>query len=184
MPYRLTKIYTRKGDEGYTHLGKKRIAKDDFLIEAMGTIDELNSMIGLIISFQVHDKEIGQCLTQIQNELFDLGGELYSPEHIVITADKVTHLETMLDHWNETLPPLKEFLLPRGNPPSAASHLARTICRRAERCLVRLHRQTPLQNPEMLRYLNRLSDLLFVIARVLARENSKTEMMWEHKEHK
>jgi len=184
MPYRLTKIYTRKGDKGYTKLGKKQISKDDSLIEALGAIDELNSMIGLVISLLNQHQEIEDCLTHIQNDLFDLGGELYLPDHVVITADKVTHLEQMLDTWNKTLPPLEEFLLPRGNPSSASTHVARTICRRAERCLVRLHRQTPLQNDEMIRYLNRLSDLLFVIARILAHDNGKKELVWEHKERK
>jgi len=119
MPYRLTKIYTRKGDEGYTHLGKKRLSKDDVLIEAIGTIDELNSVIGLIVSFPIQDEKMIACITQIQNDLFDLGGELYLPEHPAITADKVTQIEHFLDDWNKTLPPLKEFLLPRGNPPTA-----------------------------------------------------------------
>jgi cob(I)alamin adenosyltransferase len=180
MPYRLTKIYTRQGDKGYTKLGNNQISKDDVLIETLGTIDELNSMLGFVISL-LKNKEIDDCLTQIQNDLFDLGGELYLPDHMVITADKVTHLEQMLDTWNNTLPPLEEFLLPRGNPASAATHVARTVCRRAERALVRLHKQTPLKNTEMMRYLNRLSDLLFVIARILANENGKQELMWEHK---
>lgn len=180
MPYRLTKIYTRKGDEGYTNLRDERISKDDLLVEAIGAIDELNSVIGFIVSLQINDKDIENCLTQIQNELFDMGGELHLPERIAITADKVTHLENMLDKWNATLPPLKEFLLPRGNPKSAASHVARTVCRRAERSLVRLHRQVALSNTEMLRYLNRLSDVLFVMARMLARESDVEEKMWEH----
>lgn len=180
MPYRLTKIYTRKGDEGFTTLGDKRISKDDLLIEALGTVDELNSVIGFIVALQIKNKEIENCLTQIQNTLFDLGGELHLPERVVITAEKVTHLEHMLDAWNKTLPPLKEFLLPRGNAKSAASHVARTVCRRAERCIVRLHRQVTLNNPEILRYLNRLSDLLFVIARLLARESDEEEILWEH----
>src|SRR5579871_3721756 len=122
MPYRLTKIYTRKGDEGYTTLGDKKISKDDLLIEAIGTIDELNSSIGMIIALKIKDSEIKNNLTQIQNELFDLGGELHLPERIAITAENVSRLEQMLDHWNKTLPPLKEFLLPRGNPPSASAH--------------------------------------------------------------
>ena len=92
----------------------------------------------------------------------------------------MTQLEHLLDGWNNTLPPLKEFLLPRGNQASAACHLARTICRRAERCLVRLHRQVSLQNPEMIRYLNRLSDVLFVMSRMLMRETNEEESMWEH----
>jgi len=181
MPYRLTKLYTRKGDEGFTSLGDRPVSKDDLLIEALGTIDELNSTIGFIISLKIDDKEIEHCLTRIQNDLFDLGGEMHMPDRVVITAEKVTQLEQQLDFWNNTLPPLKEFLLPRGNSKSAASHVARTVCRRAERCMVRLHRQVTLNNPEMLRYLNRLSDLLFVIARILARESDEKEILWEHK---
>lgn len=181
MPYRLTKIYTRKGDKGYTKLGNKPISKDEALIEALGTVDELNSMIGFVISLLNQHKEIEDCLTQIQNDLFDLGGELYLPDHVVITPQKVTRLEQRLDAWNETLPPLEEFLLPRGNPSSAGTHVARTVCRRAERCLVRLHRQTPLKNDDMIRYINRLSDLLFVIARILAYDNGKKELLWNHK---
>lgn len=178
MP-RLTKIYTRKGDTGYTNLGDSLISKDDLLVEAIGTIDELNSAIGLVITSQPNDPDIEQCLTQVQNDLFDLGGELHLPSRIVITAEKVTWLEQQLDKWNATLPPLKEFVLPRGNAAAASAHLARTICRRAERAIVRLHRQVPLTNPEMIRYLNRLSDVLFVAARVLARMTSKDEKMWE-----
>jgi cob(I)alamin adenosyltransferase len=184
MPYRLTKIYTRTGDQGFTMLGDKQISKDDLLIEALGTIDELNSTIGFIISQQIKMPDIETCLTQIQNELFDLGGEMHMPEHIAITPEHVTRLENWLDGWNKTLPPLKEFVLPRGNPACAATHIARTVCRRAERCIVRLHRQVTLTNTEILRYLNRLSDLLFVIARVLARETSAEEKLWEHERKK
>lgn len=180
MPYRLTKIYTRKGDEGYTSLNNQRLSKDDDLIEALGTIDELNSVIGLIIAYDIQQQDIKTGLTHIQNDLFDMGGELHLPEKMVITTDKVKQLEHLLDAWNKTLPPLKEFVLPRGNPKSAVSHIARAVCRRAERCLVRLHRQTPLKNPVMLRYLNRLSDLLFVIARMLAKETQETEVLWDH----
>lgn len=180
MGYRLTKIYTRKGDAGYTTLGENRVSKDDVLIEALGTLDELNSSIGLIFAFQIKVPEIEKCLTKVQNDLFDMGGELHLPHHQAITSEKVSYLETELDNLNSQLPPLKEFVLPRGNGTAAASHLARTICRRAERCLVRLHRQVPLANPELLRYLNRLSDLLFVIARTLARETAETEALWEH----
>lgn len=180
MPYRLTKIYTRTGDEGYTGLGDKRISKDDLLVEALGTIDELNSTIGFIVSLQIRDKNIEKALTHIQHDLFDMGGEMHIPEHVAITAEKVSRLEEWLDDWNGTLPPLKEFLLPRGNPKSAASHVARTVCRRAERCVVRLHRQVALNNLQILRYLNRLSDLLFVIARMLARESEEQEIVWEH----
>jgi len=184
MPYRLTKIYTRQGDDGFTVLGDKQISKDDLLVELMGTIDELNSTIGFILSQNIHDKEIEQCLTQIQNELFDMGGELHLPTHLVISAEHVTRLENWLDGFNSTLPPLKEFVLPRGNPGAAATHVARTVCRRAERCAVRLHRQVTLYNPQILRYLNRLSDLLFVIARRLARETDSEEKLWEHERKK
>jgi len=180
MPYRLTKIYTRKGDEGYTSLGDKRLSKDDLLVETIGNIDELNSSLGLVLAQSFNNDEIKTCLTHIQNDLFDMGGELHLPEHQAITAEKVTVLEKYIDTWNKTLPPLKEFVLPRGNVAAAACHLARTICRRAERSLVRLHRQVPLNNTEMLRYLNRLSDVLFVMARLLAREDSDKELLWEH----
>lgn len=179
MPHRLTKIYTRKGDTGYTTLGDNRISKDDLLVEVIGTLDELNSAIGLVIAAN-NNSAIDSILTKIQHDLFDFGGELHAPAHPSITADKIIWLENRLDEFNDTLPPLKEFVLPRGNTAAAACHLARTICRRAERCLVRLHRQVPINNTEMLRYLNRLSDLLFVCARILARETSQEEKMWEH----
>jgi cob(I)alamin adenosyltransferase len=178
---RLTKIYTRQGDDGCTTLGKQRISKDDLLIEAIGTIDELNACIGVILSFPIQNKEMKQTLTQIQNNLFDMGGELYLPKHPVIAKSHVTYLEQRIDDWNTILPPLEEFVLPRGNPTSAASHVARTVCRRAERCLVRLHKKQPLANLELLRYLNRLSDLLFVAARMLARETDEKELLWDHK---
>src|SRR5579862_5667710 len=184
MPYRLTKIYTRKGDQGYTHLRDQRLSKDDCLVEVIGDIDELNASIGFIISLQMKNKEIEAGLTQIQHQLFNMGGELHLPERIAITADNVAQLEKMLDAWNATLPPLKEFVLPRGNMACAAAHMSRTICRRAERSLVRLHRQTPLSNLEMLRYLNRLSDLLFVIARILGQEDGEKEILWEHERKK
>ncbi len=179
MGYRLTKIYTRKGDNGYTTLGDKPIPKDDILVEAVGTIDELNAQIGFVIASNTHSS-IKQPLTQIQNDLLDMGGELHLPQHVAITAEKVKFLETQLDEWNDTLAPLKEFLLPGGDVSTAACHIARTVCRRAERRLVTLHRQVPLANIELLHYLNRLSDLLFVCARILARENHAEEKMWEH----
>ena len=182
MPYRLTKIYTRTGDDGHTSLGKKRVAKDDALIEALGTIDELNSSLGLILAFNVEHPHIREDLIQIQHELFDLGAELIMPERVVIIAEKITRLEHSLDKLNADLPMLQEFLLPGGNPKSAHCHLARTICRRAERRLVHLHQANPLENNELLRYLNRLSDWLFVVARVLARETNNMEVLWEKKE--
>lgn len=183
MP-RLTKIYTRTGDEGYTSLGDKTIAKDDLLIEALGTLDELNAAIGLIHAQGITDPVIEAFITRIQNDLFDMGGELHLPSRVMITAEKVTALEQQLDAWNNQLPPLEEFILPRGNIAAAATHLARTICRRAERCMVRLHKQVPLENPQMLRYLNRLSDVLFVLARTFARTSNPNEVMWEHEKRK
>lgn len=179
MPYRLTKIYTRKGDLGYTSLRGQRLSKDDVLVEAIGDLDELNAHIGLIFATKP-PPDIAECLTQIQNDLFDLGGELHAPEYISITADKITHLEQTLDNWNSNLPPLEEFLLPRGNLSVTATHIARTVCRRAERTLVKLHRHGPLANLEMIRYLNRLSDLLFVMARTLSQITDEPEVLWEH----
>lgn len=179
MSYRLTKIYTRKGDTGYTSLGDKPLPKDDALVEAVGTIDELNANIGFLISLCPHHTEIKSVLTQIQNDLFDVGGELHLPIYQGINVEKIAELETQLDEWNSLLPPLKEFLLPGGDPATAACHVARTVCRRAERRLVTLHRQVPLTNPCLIQYLNRLSDLLFVCARTLARVNKLEEKMWE-----
>jgi cob(I)alamin adenosyltransferase len=179
MPNRLTKIVTRNGDEGYTTLGENRLSKDDLIIEALGNLDELNSTLGFIIAMQPRNETVENCLTQIQQDLFDFGGEMHIPERKSITPEKVLWLEEQLQSWNKTLPPLKEFLLPRGNPASAASHLARTVCRRTERSFVRLHRQVTLDNPEMLRYLNRLSDLLFIAARIVAKTSDEAELMWE-----
>lgn len=183
MP-RLTKIYTRLGDEGETMLGAHKVSKDNLLVEAVGSIDELNSFIGFALSFCSEDVEINKVLTSIQNELFDLGGELHLPTHPAITEEKVTALENHLDRWNDVLPPLEEFILPRGDHATTAMHVARTVCRRAERAIVRLHRQTPLQNPQIIRYLNRLSDLLFVIARTLQQKTHQQEMMWDHNKNK
>ena len=178
MP-RLTKIFTRKGDDGFTTLGDNRLSKDDLMIEALGDIDELNSSIGFIHAMRPQHSDIENCLTQVQQDLFDIGGEMHVPERVAITPEKVLWLETQLENWNKTLPPLKEFILPRGNPASAACHISRTVCRRAERSMVRLHRQITLNNPEKLRYLNRLSDLLFVMSRILAKVSREEELMWE-----
>jgi len=180
MGYRLSKIYTRTGDDGHTHLGDgNRIPKDHPRLELMGTLDELNSAIGLVLAYSPEDPTIVSCLTQAQNDLFNLGGELCPPHRQAITAEKISQLENIIDAWNTTLPPLTEFILPGGNIKSAACHLARTICRRAERSAITLHQQTPL-TPEILRYINRLSDLLFVAARILAKETASEEILWEH----
>ena len=181
MSYRLSKIYTRKGDDGNTTLRDQRMPKNHPLVETLGAIDELNCALGLTLSFGVADKKMQEQLTQIQNDLFDLGGELAEPKFHAISEDKITWLEKTLDEWNSQLPPLKEFILPQGTPTTVACHLARTICRRAERNLVELHQGEPLQNPQLLRYLNRLSDFLFVAARSLARQEHCEEKLWDHK---
>lgn len=179
MGNRLSKIYTRTGDKGTTGLGDgSRVDKDCLRIETIGTVDELNSVIGLVLSAEL-EAAIRNCLTRTQHELFDLGGELCMPGHTLIPSAFVDQLETDLDHFNQDLPPLKDFILPGGSEAAARCHFARTVCRRAERLMVSLAKIEDL-NEVSLRYLNRLSDLLFVIARVLARANDGTEVIWIH----
>ncbi len=179
MGYRLSKIYTRTGDNGTTGLGNgRRVDKDSDRIEAIGTVDELNSLLGVLIAQGVPD-DIAQILTAIQHRLFDLGGELSIPSLEVISDQTVKDLETQLDHLNEALPPLKEFILPGGSLPAASCHHARTLCRRAERRVLHLARQADEEVSEnALKYLNRLSDLLFVMARTLARADGGSEVFW------
>jgi cob(I)alamin adenosyltransferase len=179
MGNRLSKIYTRTGDDGSTGLGDgSRFEKDSLRVEAFGTVDELNSQVGLLMSTQLSEP-VFDCLTRIQHELFDLGGELCMPGFTLIPESFVSQLEADLDHFNEDLPPLKDFILPGGSESAARCHIARTVCRRAERALVSLAREEET-NPVSLRYLNRLSDLLFVMARVLAREDGGSEIIWVH----
>lgn len=180
MGNRLSKIYTRTGDDGTTGLGDgTRVAKDGARVEAYGTVDELNSAIGVLLAVPGIPADIAACLLEIQHELFDLGGELCIPGHQAIAASHVAQLEQTLDRFNDSLPPLKEFILPGGGPAAAACHLARTIARRAERRIVSLAAVEPV-GPEAVKYLNRLSDLLFVLARVLARHERGTEVLWRH----
>jgi cob(I)alamin adenosyltransferase len=177
---RLSKIYTRTGDDGTTGLGDgARVPKDDPRVEAYGCVDECNSAIGVVLAVPAIPDRVREVLTRVQHELFDLGGELCIPGHRAIEARHVAALEAALDGFNEGLPPLKEFILPGGGTAAAACHLARTVCRRAERRAWTLARAQAVA-PEPLRYLNRLSDLLFVIARVLARHESGGEVLWEH----
>ena len=177
MGNRLSKIYTRTGDDGSTGLGDgSRVAKENLRVEAYGTVDEANSAVGVILGNSNVPAEIRRALTEIQHDLFDLGGELCIPGHVMITAAHVDRLEEQLDAFNEGLPPLKEFILPGGGPAAAACHLARAICRRAERRCWSLARVESV-SPEALKYLNRLSDLLFVMARVLARA-ADGEVVW------
>ena len=178
MGNRLSKIYTRTGDDGTTGLGDgARVAKESLRVEAYGTVDEANSAIGVVLSHESVPPDIRACLLDVQHDLFDLGGELCIPGHRMIEAAHIDRLETELDAFNEALPPLKEFILPGGGPAAAACHVARTVCRRAERRCWSLAR-TESVSPETLKYLNRLSDLLFVVARVLARAERGSEVVW------
>jgi cob(I)alamin adenosyltransferase len=179
MGNRLSKIYTRTGDKGTTGLGDgSRVDKDNLRVDTFGTVDELNSSIGLCVSSGPAEP-VGTCLTRIQHELFDLGGELCMPGTSLIPDSYVIQLEADLDGFNEDLPPLKDFILPGGSEQASRCHMARTICRRAERLLVSLAKTEDINNIS-LRYLNRLSDLLFVMARVLARSEGNSEVTWVH----
>jgi len=180
MGNRLSKIYTRTGDDGTTGLGDgTRVPKDGERVEAYGTVDELNSSIGVLLAVPGLPSNVTSCLVEIQHELFDMGGELCIPGHTVIKAEHASRLEAVLDEFNDTLPPLKEFILPGGGPAAAACHVSRTIARRAERRVLTLSRVESV-SPEVVKYLNRLSDLLFVLARVLARHEQGTEVLWRH----
>lgn len=184
MGNRLSKIYTRTGDDGTTGLGDgSRTPKDSVRVEAYGTVDELNSAVGVLLAVPNVPQPVAERLTEVQHELFDLGGELCIPGHHVITAEHVTRLEKSLDAFNDALPPLKEFILPGGGPAAAACHLARAIARRAERRVCTLARAESV-SPEVAKYLNRLSDLLFVLARVLARHERGAEVLWRHERAK
>lgn len=179
MGNRLSKIYTRTGDAGDTGLGDgTRVAKDCPRVEAFGCVDELNSHIGLLIAQAAVPAGIRATLTEVQHELFDLGGELCIPGHQAIGDMHIARLEQALDALNADLPPLKEFILPGGNAAAASAHVARAVCRRAERRAVSLARAETV-NASAIAYLNRLSDLLFVIARVLARADGG-EVLWRH----
>ena len=178
MAKRLTRIYTRTGDDGTTGLaGGQRLGKDSPRIEAIGSIDELNSLLGLLLSDDL-PADIWQVVAPLQHRLFDLGGELAMPGSQVVRETWVGELETHLDDFNSQLPALDNFVLPGGKVAAAHCHLARSVCRRAERDLLRLSRLEPV-NSASLKYLNRLSDLLFVIARLLARRDGGEETLWQ-----
>ncbi len=183
MGNRLSKIYTKTGDDGTTGLGDgSRTPKDSPRVNAYGTVDELNSAIGMVLAQEI-PAPVRETLTQIQHDLFDLGGELCIPGMAMIHDADVTRLESTLDGFNADLPRLKEFILPGGSMAAACCHLARTVCRRAERETVTLAR-TETVRPQAIHYLNRLSDLLFVIARVLARSSGHGEVLWQHERRK
>ncbi|WP_386070800.1 cob(I)yrinic acid a,c-diamide adenosyltransferase [Tahibacter sp. UC22_41] len=183
MGNRLSKIYTRTGDDGTTGLGDgSRVRKDSARVNAYGTVDELNSTIGMLLAQDVGD-DIAEHLTQIQHDLFDLGGELCIPGMAMVFDADIERLENVLDQYNDDLPPLKDFILPAGGMAAATCHLARTVCRRAEREVVTLADHETVR-AEATRYLNRLSDLLFVLARVLARRSGHGEVLWQHERRK
>jgi cob(I)alamin adenosyltransferase len=192
MPIRITRVYTRTGDRGETALvGGKRVPKDAARIEAYGTVDELNAALGLARAFNAErlakgegHRWLDEALRRLQNELFDLGSELATPEDAVyegmhrIGDAQIKELERLIDHCQKELPPLKSFVLPGGGRIGAALHQARTICRRAEREILRLSRAEPLAEGP-LRYVNRLSDLLFVLSRWVAKRLGEPEYLWE-----
>ena len=183
MGNRLSRIYTRTGDDGTTGLGDgSRVAKDSARVNAYGTVDEANSCIGLLLASEL-PADVRELLTRIQHQLFDLGGELCIPGHAAIHDADIDALEARLDHYNDALPPLKDFILPGGGEAAARCHVARTVVRRAERDTVTLSRHDAVR-PQAIRYLNRLSDLLFVLARVLARASGHGEVLWDHDRRK
>ncbi len=178
MANRLTKIYTRTGDDGTTGLSNgSRVAKDALRVEAMGAVDELNGNIGVLLAEDMPDTA-RSCLVGVQHDLFDLGGELSLPGHTILAAAHVTRLEAALDDFNAKLLPLKDFILPGGSRAASLAHVARTVCRRAERRLVTLSQQEPVP-AVALQYLNRLSDLLFVLARALNRHAGRSDVLWQ-----
>lgn len=178
MGHRLSRIYTRTGDDGSTGLGDgSRVPKDDARVEAFGTVDELNSILGVLAAHELPDKTADE-ISEIQHDLFDLGGELCVPGLEAMTESQVERLETWLDAMNGALDPLEEFILPGGTQAASYCHLARTVCRRAERRMITLARETDV-NPAGLHYLNRLSDLLFVLARHLNKQAGKPDVLWQ-----
>lgn len=179
MGNRLSKIYTRTGDDGSTGLGDgSRVAKDHVRVEAYGTVDELNAGIGMLRAQMEPGHAAQALLGDIQHDLFDLGGELCIPGYTLLRDGQVELLEAAIDQLNESLPMLKEFILPGGNRAAAAAHLARTVCRRAERRTYALAHAEDNVRLLPLQYLNRLSDYLFVLARTLAREHGDSEVLW------
>ncbi|MGE8634553.1 MAG: cob(I)yrinic acid a,c-diamide adenosyltransferase [Achromobacter piechaudii] len=177
MANRLSVIATRTGDDGTTGLGDgSRIAKDAPRVAALGDVDELNSVLGVLLTEPL-SPEISMDLMAIQNDLFDMGAELCIPGHSAVTEDQIARLDARLTHYNATLAPLREFILPGGTRGAAQAHVARTVCRRAERAVVALARVETV-NPPVRQYLNRLSDLLFVLARCINRVEGTGDVFW------
>jgi cob(I)alamin adenosyltransferase len=178
MGHRLSKITTRTGDGGETGLADgSRVAKDSARIAALGEVDELNSVVGLLLAEEV-PYAVRACLEEVQHDLFDLGGETAIPGHALMSDAQVTRLERAVEDFNRDLEPLKEFILPGGTRAAALAHLARTTCRRAERALVALGRAEQVSSVARV-YLNRLSDLLFVLGRVLNRAGGRPDVLWK-----
>ncbi len=178
MGKRLTQIATRTGDDGTTGLGDgSRTGKDSQRIAALGDVDELNSVIGLLMA-ETLPQDVLDALLGIQHDLFDLGGELCIPGFENMSERQVQRLDELLAHYNETLPRLEEFILPGGSRPAALAHVARTVARRAERAIVTLGRDESVR-PVCRQYVNRLSDLMFVLARVLNRAGGQTDVLWQ-----
>jgi cob(I)alamin adenosyltransferase len=178
MGHRLSKIYTRTGDRGETGLGDgSRVSKNSLRIEAIGAVDELNSCLGLLLTEPL-GADVSTLLTDIQHLLFELGGELSIPGYERLHARHVTRLENALDSHNANLSPLKEFILPGGSRAGALCHLARAVCRRAERRVVALASKEPV-SAYGVQYLNRLSDLLFVLSRTLNHRQGRGDVLWQ-----
>ena len=178
MGNRLSKIVTRTGDDGTTGLGDgSRVAKDSPRIDAIGAVDELNSSLGVLLAEPVPE-DVAALLTDIQHDLFDLGGELSVPGYSAVSDAHVVRLEDAVSRYNADLAPLKEFILPGGARAAALAHISRTVCRRAERAVVKLASVEAVNEPAR-RYLNRLSDLMFVLARILNRRVNRGDVLWK-----
>jgi cob(I)alamin adenosyltransferase len=178
MGNRLSKIATRTGDAGTTGLGDgSRIDKDALRVHAMGDVDELNSQIGVLLCEDIPD-QMKHELISIQHDLFDMGGELCIPGYTMVTDTQVARLDDLLAFYNADLPPLRDFILPGGSRAAAIAHVCRTVCRRAERMIVSVGKSEPI-NDAPRQYMNRLSDLLFVLSRVLNRYAGGTDVVWE-----
>ncbi|HDP89257.1 MAG TPA: cob(I)yrinic acid a,c-diamide adenosyltransferase [Thioalkalivibrio sp.] len=178
MGNRLSKIYTRTGDEGMTGLSTgERVRKDSLRIEAMGDVDELNSIVGMVLALEL-PAQVADCLVDVQHDLFNLGAEISMPGEQLLDPARIDWLEATLDSFNDELPPLVEFILPGGGLAAATCHLARSVCRRSERHLVALAAEEPVTTVART-YLNRLSDLLFVLARIISREAGEGEVFWQ-----
>lgn len=179
MGNRLTKIYTRTGDDGTTGLGDgSRLNKDSIRVGAMGEVDHLNAYVGAVLSHFDIPAGVETCLTDVQHDLFDVGAELCIPGLERITDAHVGRIEEHLDTFNQHLVRLQDFILPGGSPAAAQAHLARTTCRKAERAVLQLWREEGGDIPARCRYLNRLSDLLFVLARTINRSAGRPDTLW------